>query len=142
MTDRSIVDTWENLIRYHHATVAKMDDRLMSTFGHSLEDYDVLYQLSVHNEPMRMGELAERLLVANSSCHRIVARLVDADLIARHRGESDGRVVQVELTPDGRRLRRRMAAVHTRDIRQLFGNALDAEDHEALDRALEKLCTG
>ena len=98
MPDRSIVDTWERLVRYHRTTTTAMDQHLQATFGHSLDDYDVLHQISVHGGPIRMGDLAENLLVANSSCNRIVGRLVDGGFVERSHGESDGRVVLVDLT--------------------------------------------
>ena len=66
MADPSIVDTWERLVRYHRTTTTAMDRHLQATFGHSLDDYDVLHQISVHRGPSRMGDLAENLLVANS----------------------------------------------------------------------------
>ena len=109
------------------------------TFDHSLDDYDVLHQIHRHGGPIRMGDLAERLLVANSSCNRVVGRLVEAGLVARTHGPHDRRVVQVELTAAGRALRRRMAAAHTRDIRRLVGDALDADDGAHLDHALRRL---
>ena len=83
-----------------------------------------------------MGDLAEELLVANSSCHRLVARLVDLKLIRRHQLETDRRVVLVELTNDGKRLRRRMAATHTKDIRRMVGKPVGARDLAALDTVL------
>ena len=98
MEDASVVNTWERLVRFHRATTMAMDQSLRTTFDYTLDDYDVLHQINFHNGPIRMGDLAERLLIANSSCHRLVARLVDADLIQRHHDESDRRVVLVSLT--------------------------------------------
>lgn len=63
-----------------------MDQHLRATFGQSLDDYDVLHQISVHGGPIRMGDLAENLLVANSSCNRIVGRLVDGGFAERRHG--------------------------------------------------------
>ncbi len=139
MADRRIVDTWERLVRYHRRTTAAMDQRLRSTFGHSLDDYDVLHQISVHAGPIRMGELAGNLLLANSSCNRIVGRLVDEGLVERHHGESDGRIVMVNLTSAGNRLRRRMAAVHTRDIETHLGAPLTKTEASDIDAILQRL---
>ncbi|MDH5521821.1 MAG: MarR family transcriptional regulator [Acidimicrobiia bacterium] len=130
---------WEQLVRYHRRTVRAMDGRLRSTFGWSLDDYDVLHQVVVHGEPIRMGDLADRLLLANSSCTRIVGRLVEAELLRRSRGDVDRREVVVDLTPAGRRLHRRMAAVHTRDIEQLLGARLSPAGRDGLVKALTEL---
>ncbi|MFT7599493.1 MAG: DNA-binding MarR family transcriptional regulator [Acidimicrobiales bacterium] len=141
MPDRSIVDTWERLVRYHRTTTAAMDRHLQTRFGHSLDDYDVLHQISVHGEPIRMGDLASNLLVANSSCNRIVGRLVDGGFVERSYGESDGRVVLVDLTPAGKTLRRRMAAVHTRDIQARFGTPMSPAEAAEIDKILQHLLT-
>ena len=116
-----------------------MDQHLQATFGHSLDDYDVLHQISVHGGPIRMGDLAENLLVANSSCNRIVGRLVDGGFVERNHGESDGRVVLVDLTRAGNTLRRRMAAVHTRDIEARFGALISPTEATAIDAILRRL---
>ena len=134
-----VMASWSSLVRYHRLALAAMDASLRDRCGHSLDDYDVLHQLASRPAPMRMGELAGRLVVANSSCHRIVGRLAAADLVGRSRGDADRREVLVGLTPAGRRLHRRMAVVHTRDIDRWFGNPLDAAEHRELRRVLDRL---
>jgi DNA-binding MarR family transcriptional regulator len=116
-----------------------MDQHLQATLSHSLDDYDVLHQIDVHGGPIRMGDLAENLLVANSSCNRIVGRLVDGGFIERSQRESDGRVVLVDLTRTGTALRRRMAAVHARDIETRFGALITRAEAADLDGILRRL---
>ncbi len=142
MPEPDAVDAWERLVRFHRLATKAMDRRFRTEYGRSLDDYDVLHQIHLHAGPIRMGELAERLLVANSSCNRIVGRLADAGLIARSHGEHDRREVLVALTPEGARLHRRMAAAHTRDIRRLMGSTLDADDLAVLDQLLGRLLEG
>ena len=139
MSERRIVATWERLVRYHRTTTDAMDQHLRSTFGRSLDEYDVLHQISVHNGPIRMGDLAANLLVANSSCNRIVARLVDGGFVKRSHGASDGRAVLVDLTGTGQTLRTRMAAVHTRDIEARFGALMSPTEAADLDVVLRRL---
>ena len=141
---RSVAETdavvmWEWLVRYQRATLQVMDTSLRAAFGHSLDDYDVLHQVALGDEPMRMGRLAESLLVANSSCTRIVGRLVESGHLDRRRGLADRREVLVGITAEGRRLHRRMAAHHTRDIRRLFGARLSTGAQSGLERALTEL---
>lgn len=133
------VATWEQLVRFHRIATKRMDERLRETCGRSLDEYDVLHQIKKHRGPIRMGELAERLLVANSSCNRLVSRLVDAGLVARTSGHADRREVLVELTAEGRRVHRRMAAVHTRDIQQLVGAPLSDADDAHLAAIFDRL---
>lgn len=116
-----------------------MDASLVERFDRTLEEYDVMHQISRHGAPIRMGDLAASLLVANSSCHRIVGRLVDAGLLERHKGERDRREVKVTLTDEGRRLHRAMATRHTRDIDAVFGHHLDSEELDVLTALLDRL---
>jgi DNA-binding MarR family transcriptional regulator len=139
MPDQNIIDTWERLVRYHRTTTKAMDRNLRATFGRSLDDYDVLHQISTYGGQIRMGDLAENLLIADSSCNRIVGRLVDGGFVERSHGESDGRVVLVDLTQAGKRLRRRMAAVHVRDIEGRFGASMTATEASDLDAILRRL---
>ncbi len=139
MTEPSIVDTWEHLVRFHRATIQDMDDHLRSKFGRSLDDYDVLHQIHLCGGPVKMGDLAERLLVANSSCNRIVGRLEAAGFVSRAPGAEDRRQVFVDLTGEGKRLRRRMAVAHTRDIERLVGAALSASEHRQLRAIMDRL---
>jgi DNA-binding MarR family transcriptional regulator len=139
MASSSAASTWERLVQFHHIATTAMDDSLRTGCGHSLDEYDVLHQMHSHGEPIRMGALAERLLIANSSCNRMVGRLVEAGFITRIDGENDRRNVLVQLTPEGRRLRRRMAVAHTRDIDRLVGIQLSTSALADLDGALDTL---
>lgn len=138
-TTTSAVSTWERLVRFHRIATMEMDDNLRTRFGHSLDDYDVLHQMHTHGKPIRMGDLSARLLVANSSCNRIVGRLVDGGFISRLHDENDRRIVLVQLTPEGRRLRRRMAATHTRDIEGLVGVRLTQAQLTDVGEAIDAL---
>lgn len=136
MTDEQV---WGALLRFQRTTLAAMDANLRERFGRTLDDYDVLHQLVVAGQPTRMGDLAASLLVANSSCNRIVGRLVEAGLVQRSSGAEDRREVLVSLTSEGRRLHRRMAAVHTRDIRRWFGDRLHRDEVAVIGGAMARL---
>jgi DNA-binding MarR family transcriptional regulator len=133
------VRAWEATVRVHRTLTRTMDRSLRAAFGHSLDEYDVLHQLASAGEPIRMGDLAERLLVANSSCHRLVARLAETALVERVRGDQDRREVLVGLSAEGRRLHRRLAAHHGRDIEALFGARLEPDEQSVIETAFGRL---
>jgi DNA-binding MarR family transcriptional regulator len=60
-------------------------------------------------EPLRVGELADRLGVAESTATRLVDRLAALGLVARSPGAEDRRSVAVQLTLRGRRTAERVA---------------------------------
>ena len=117
--------TWERLLRFHRRTVSRLDDELREQTDLTLDDYDVLHQLAIATDRrLRMGELAERVLIVPSSCSRIVDRLVRRGLVERERDPADRRVVWASLTGDGRRRHRRAATVHVRSVQIALGVAL------------------
>lgn len=94
---------------------------------------------SVENQgPLTMRELCEIERVRPPSMTRIVAALVDAQLVERHADPSDGRVVWIRATPAGRRLleraRGRKEAYLAKALRDL-----EPAELETLERAAEIL---
>lgn len=132
-------DVWKEMLTFHRRAVTVMDQHLQSEFGHGLDDYDVLHQLSQAGVPLRMGDLAERLLVANSSCHRIVSRLADAGFLHVASDENDRRSRLVSLSEPGTSQYRRMARVHRNDIDQQFSDRIVPDDLAVLDRVFRGL---
>ena len=55
------------------------------------------------SEMATVGELADRLQLAQNSVTDLVARAVDAGLLRRESAPDDGRVVRLRLTPEGER---------------------------------------
>jgi DNA-binding MarR family transcriptional regulator len=60
------------------------------------------------NQPLSMGELSTQLACDPSSATGIVDRLERKGLVRRVADPADRRAKRVELTPDGRKLRRRI----------------------------------
>jgi DNA-binding MarR family transcriptional regulator len=141
MVTRDLAITWERLVRVHRTATAAMDAQLRTEHDRTLDDYDILFQVHSHEGPIRMGDLAQRLLIANSSCSRNVGRLVDDGLLERLPGRTDRREVMVQLTPAGARQWRTMAVTHTRDIERLLDSLTD-DDQQQLDRVLQILIEG
>lgn len=78
----------------------------------------VQYHLMLHTQgfPGRdwasIGELAERLQTAPHGVVALVTRCEEAGLVRRQANAEDGRLVEVHLTPKGRRLVGQLAAQH------------------------------
>lgn len=66
-----------------------------------------------------IGELAERLQTAPHGVVTLVTRCEEAGLVRRQANREDGRLVEVHLTPKGRRLVARLAAVHLAELGEL-----------------------
>ncbi|MGY2049801.1 MarR family winged helix-turn-helix transcriptional regulator [Methylobacterium sp. JK268] len=81
-------------------------------------------------EAPHVGLVAEQLLIAPHSAAELVARMVEADLLAKTRGREDRRRMELALTPRAEALLARLSAAHLEELRTL---------EPALIRALGRL---
>ena len=110
------------------ALVDRLDRDLVERHGLPLAWYDVLVQLEAAGGEATMGVLASNLLIAPSSCTRIVERMTASGLVERRIDEHDHRVRHARLTPHGRTTLRAAARTHLAGIELHFGAFLtDAE---------------
>ena len=72
----------------------------------SYGQYKVLSVIHNHG-PISVGHLGRQVGSAQSTTSEMVARLTKAGLVTKVRGPYDGRVVNVELTDQGRQIMRR-----------------------------------
>ena len=85
------------------------------------------------NGELSVGELGRLLRLDSATLSPLLTRLEAADLVQRVRREDDGRVVDVQLTQEGRDLRARAVDV-PRLVRERIG--LDESEIQALRGAL------
>ncbi len=130
---------WSALLVAHRRLTASMDDELRQRGGMDLDEYDVLHQLQRGGRPMRMGELAEQVLITRPTVTRLVGRLVDAGSVVRSDDPDDRRTVLVELSELGASRLSEAARVHGADIARLVGDPLAGHDLAAVADALEAL---
>ena len=99
----------------------------------------MLVQLEEADQPVRMNELASRILSSKSGLTRVIDRMEEAGLVRRERLENDRRVIEVVLTPEGSAALRAARVIHRRGIYEHFAQHLDARSIAALHRELEKV---
>lgn len=112
-------DAWYGLLRTHADLVRALDRDLQRECGISFGDYDVLVTLA--NGPaegLRMGQLAEAVVLSPSGVTRVVARLEKAGLVER-RAENQ-RIVRAVLTDAGRAQLEAAAPIHHDGIHRRF----------------------
>jgi DNA-binding MarR family transcriptional regulator len=111
--------------------------RLRDNFKTTLPRFDLMAQLDKASAGMRLGELSQRLMVSNGNITGLVDRLVAQGLLDRQPAPNDRRAQLVQLTAEGRRSFRAMAASHEAWIAEIFAG-LSAGDRDALMRLLGK----
>ena len=137
--DHDTLRAWSALLVAHRRLTTAMDTELRERTGMDLDDYDVLYQLQRAGGPLRMSDLADRVLITRPTVTRLVDRLVEQGLVERSQDPSDRRAVLVTLSATGRERLTEAAIVHGDGIVRLFGDPLRRHDVVALAGALESL---
>jgi DNA-binding MarR family transcriptional regulator len=134
------LEVWRRWLLAQKVLVERLDRDLRERCDMTLEDYDVLVQLAQQpSARARMSDLADALLLARSSCTRIVSRLEDVGWVRRDPDADDRRVVWATLTSTGQRRLRRAAVVHLGGVQDAFARHLTANDVGRLDVVLERI---
>lgn len=131
---------WRGMLEAHGTLVAQLDRELEREHGLALSAYEVLMYLGdAEGEKLRMGELADRLLLSRSGITRLVDRLVRQGLIERRRCQDDGRGYYAELTPAGRAKLDAARPDHLAGVRRHFLARLAPDEVDALGAIWERL---
>jgi len=131
---------WKGMLfAYRNATVA-IDERLEREHDLTLSSYEVLLILSrQQGEAMRMGQLAEQLLLSRSGLTRLVDRLVKRGLVERHTCSNDRRGTYAKLTAAGIERFEEARPTNLAAIREQFVSRLEPQDLEDLARVWRRL---
>ncbi len=133
-------DAWGALTRTHSAIVGRLQEALAAADLPPLPWYEVL--ATVADEPeqrMKMGELAESLVITRGGLTKLVDRLVKASLMERTFCETDRRVSYATLLPAGEAMLADMRPVVIAELRSAFADKLSVAEAEQLRETLERV---
>jgi len=131
-------DAWGALTRTQAAVAQRLQDALAQAEFPPLPWYEVLETVAeAPDERLRMGDLAEALVMTRGGLTKLVDRLVKAGLLERTFCETDRRVSYATLCPAGRELLDEMRPVLTAELEVAFSAKLDTAQAERLRDTLE-----
>ncbi|HEX9549807.1 MAG TPA: MarR family winged helix-turn-helix transcriptional regulator [Candidatus Limnocylindrales bacterium] len=134
---------WRAFLRAHARVERRLDEDLRSRHGLSLQEYETLLHLAESPaRRLRMGRLADSLLLSKSGVTRLVDRLVDDGLVERTSCASDARGAEATLTGLGLARLRAAAPTHLDGIREHFFGAIAADDLAVVERAMDAISEG
>jgi DNA-binding MarR family transcriptional regulator len=110
--DHQALRLWLRLLACTTRVESVVRNRLRSEFGTTLPRFDLMSQLEREPGGLTMGELSQRLMVTGGNVTGITDQLEREGLVRRDDDPNDRRAYRVRLTPAGRKLFRRMAAIH------------------------------
>jgi DNA-binding MarR family transcriptional regulator len=139
LSDRELA-AWRGLLETHARLVADLDHELERDHGLPLSSYEVLMYLGdAQAGKLRMGELADRLLLSRSGITRMVDRLERQGLLTRERCLDDGRGYYAALTDAGREKLAAARPDHLAGVRSHFLAKLDHGQIHELGRIWHSL---
>ncbi len=131
---------WRGMLEVHSALIASLDAELERDHGLPLTSYEVLMYLGdAEGEKLRMGELADRLLLSRSGITRLADRLERQGLIERERCVDDGRGFFARLTPAGREKLAAARPAHLNGVHRHFLSHLSGADQRRLAEIWQRL---
>jgi DNA-binding MarR family transcriptional regulator len=133
-------EAWGALARTHAAITGRLQEALAAADFPPLPWYEVLATVAEAPEQrMRMGDLAEALVISRGGLTKLVDRLVKAGLLERTFCETDRRVSYATLCPAGAELLDEMRPVIVAELKLSFASKLSAAEADALRETLERV---
>ena len=139
LTDEQL-GAWEAFVYAHAAAMTQIERELFRAKAISLTWYDVLVALSnAPNQRLRMGELAESLVLSRSGLTRLIDRIERAGMVRREASTEDGRGAVAVLTDAGDSAVQDAWPHYARGIAQYFARDLNATELRVIGTALAKV---
>jgi DNA-binding MarR family transcriptional regulator len=133
-------DAWGALTRTHSAIVQRLQEALAAADLPPLPWYEVLATVAdAPEQRMRMGELAEALVITRGGLTKLVDRLIKAGLMERTFCETDRRVSYATLLPAGHDLLDEMRPVVVAELKVAFVANLSSSQADELREMLERV---
>ncbi len=128
---------WRAFLLAHARVSRRLDEELRLEHDLSIAEYDTLLALALApGRRMRMGPLAERVILSKSGVTRLIDRLVSDELVERSVCLADARGAEAVLTDRGLTRLRQASPTHLRGISEHFLSILGDRDLEVIERSM------
>jgi DNA-binding MarR family transcriptional regulator len=128
---------WRAFLLAHALVSRRLDEELRLEHDLSIAEYDTLLTLALApGRRMRMGPLAERVVLSKSGVTRLIDRLVGDELVERSACLADARGAEAVLTDRGLARLRQASPTHLRGISEHFLSVLGDGDRQVIERCM------
>jgi DNA-binding MarR family transcriptional regulator len=133
-------EAWIALTQTHSAVSGRLQEALTAAELPPLPWFEVLATLDrAPEQRLKMGELAEALVITRGGLTKLVDRLIKAGLLERTFCETDRRVSYATLLPAGVELLGEMRPIVRAELAAAFSARLSVEQAEGLREMLEQV---
>jgi len=131
---------WRSFLETHSTVVKFLERRMDEQHGLPLAWWDVLIQLADGPEGrLRMGELAESVLLTRSGITRLVDRMIVAGLVDREPCPGDRRGYYAVITQQGRDTIEKIGPDHSKDAWEVFLGHIDEEEAALMSQVFTRV---
>lgn len=122
---------WEALLRAHNTMERQLKDD--SAFADvTMREYDVLYSLAKAGKPLTQSALLDAAALSQPAVSRMLVRMERRGLVRRESCTTDGRSVNIVLTPLGTEKQREVGRAHGKRVAELMWHSLSGPQMEQL----------
>src|ERR1700751_3778499 len=133
-------EAWRSLAQTHAAVSGRLQDALAQAELPPLAWFEMLAAIAAADgQRMKMGELAEALVITRGGLTKLVDRLIKAGLPERTFCETGRRVSYARPKPAGRERLEEMRPVVGGELRTSFSSRLPVEEADAMRESLERV---
>lgn len=116
---------------------ADLEELLQEETGLLLADNEALINLEL--QPMRMSDIAERLVLSRGGTTKVIDRLEELGHVTRRQDPDDRRATLVEITESGRKARADARAVVDRRLEQLWSRHISDDEAGTIVQVMERV---
>src|SRR6187200_1680876 len=133
-------EAWIAIAQTHAAVTGRLQEALTAAELPPLPWFEVLATLDrAPEQRLKMGELAEALVITRGGLTKLVDRLIKAGLLERTFCETDRRVSYATLLPAGAELLEEMRPLVRGELEETFATTITARQAEELRDSLERV---
>src|SRR5688572_17220376 len=134
------LSAWDGLARAHAAVSGRVQEALTAAGLPPLPWYELLSALDEADEGhLKMGELAEALILTRGGMTKLFDRLVNAGLVDRTSCPGDRRAVHARLLPAGKAMLEEMRPIVNAELEAAFAGTISDDEANALSALLERV---
>ncbi|MBC8280663.1 MAG: MarR family transcriptional regulator [Chloroflexi bacterium] len=135
---------WRSFLETHSTVVKYLERRMQEQHGLPLSWWDVLQQLADGSADgsigrLRMGELAESVLLTRSGITRLLDRMITAGLVVREPCPGDRRGYYAVITQLGLDTIEKIGPDHSKDAWDVFLGHVSEEEAVMLGRVFSRV---
>jgi DNA-binding MarR family transcriptional regulator len=137
--DEPLITSWGRVVEAYSFLDRRLGASLEASCDIPMTWFEVLLRLArAEDDQLTMGALAEQVALTSGGITRLLDRMVRAGYVERRQCPTDRRIVYAALTPAGREKVGEAAAVHARDLQEVFASFAPHE-RRLLDELLDRL---